>query len=223
MEQNPGEGQNQGFWQKYKNYLLIAGAIAVLILISFAIRPSDEQKNQNEEQNQEQTNGENTDTIQEGDNNQITTPNVTVPAGNVSAKGRLLASDNAARGNLMMDGDQGKIYIATRRDFSDLVGREVTLLADGTINSFTFIGFQETMGDGSAIGGPADEPAGGVQVYGRLQRSDDETMGNYLIISGATNIYLKSQWDYSAWIGLNVDLTAVGTIESFTGARLSRI
>jgi|SRR3989344_5560082 len=219
MEQNPSEGQNHGFWQKYKNYLLIAGAIAVLILISFAIRPNDEQENQN----QEQTNGENTDTIQEGDNNQITTPNVTVPTGNVSAKGRLLASDNAARGNLMMDSDQGKIYIATRRVFSDLVGREVTLLADGTIESFTFIGFHETMGDGIAIGGPPDEPAGVVRVSGTLQESDDETMGNYLIISGATNIYFKSQWDYSALIGSDVNLTAIGTIESFTGARLSRI
>ena len=221
MEQNPTQNQNEGFLQKYKNYLLIGGVIAVIVIVSIVAKTSNPEE-QNEDQNQEQIDGENTDTIQEGDNNQITTPNDTVPTGNVSAKGRLLVSDNAARGNLMMDSDQGKIYISTRRDFSDWIGKEATLLADGTINSFTFIDFQETMGDSSAIGGPADEPRA-VRVSGKLERSDDQTMGNYLIISGATNIYLKSQWDYSAWIGSNVDLTAVGTIESFTGARLSRI
>lgn len=226
MDQNLSQNQNRGLLQKYKNYLLGAGVIVVIVIVAIAAKTPNRQQ-QNEDQNQEQINGETEDINTREQSNQNQTQTLNTPqTGNVSARGRLVLSDNPGRGNLMIKSDQGKIYISTRRDFRDWLEKEVTLVAAGTLHAFTFLGFEETMGtvaggDGSAIGGPVEEP-GTVQLTGRLEQSDDQIKGKYLIVSGTDKIYLKSQRDYSAWLGSEVDLTGNGTVRSFVEARLSK-
>ena len=109
-----------------------------------------------------------------------------------------------------------KIYISTRRDFSGFLGQEVTMEADGSLSAFVFLGFKETGSTAGAVTG------GEVKVSGRLEASDNATLGNYLILTDTAKIYLKSVRDYSAWIGSEVELTARGTLQSFTEARLSK-
>lgn len=236
MEQN--QSQSEGFWQKNRNYL-IAAAIVVLAIVYFASSGNNTtDEADNDQQTQEQAMQENEgNTDNEGEQNQEeSAPNQnqnqngsqgaspdTETVGNVTAVGTLMQSDNPARGNLVLDSNRGKIYIATARDFTQFLGKQVTLEAQGTLNSFTFLGFTEG-GVGSA---PVDEDAKGgdgeagmVVVTGKLETSDSESRGNYVIYSNQGKIYLKTVRDYTAWVGSNVELTAVGTIHSFTGARL---
>jgi hypothetical protein len=125
----------------------------------------------------------------------------------------------------MIQSDQGKIYIATKRDFSSLLGTNVTLEASGTINDFVFLGFAES--SDSDKGGERDQtpPAtktDNVSFSGQLQTSDNTANGNYQIVSGTTKVYLQTVHDYSAWIGADVDLSATGTLQSFTDATLTK-
>ncbi|HYE22789.1 MAG TPA: hypothetical protein VD998_04340, partial [Verrucomicrobiae bacterium] len=69
-------------------------------------------------------------------------------------------------------------------------------------------------------GGAAE--AGNVSFSGTLKGSDNTSRGNYMIVSGATKVYLKSVRDYSGWIDSQVRLSATGTINSFTNAYLTK-
>jgi hypothetical protein len=51
-------------------------------------------------------------------------------------QGTLKASDNAKKGNLMLVMDKTTVYIHTSRDFSALLGKEVKVTYEGTVDSF---------------------------------------------------------------------------------------
>jgi len=46
--------------------------------------------------------------------------------------------------------------------------------------------------------------------------------GNYLILTDTGKVYLQSVRDYTAWYQSEVNLSADGTIESFTNAILTK-
>ena len=50
--------------------------------------------------------------------------------------GTLQASNNPARGNLMLMTDKQTIYISTSRDYSALIGKTVVVSYDGTLDNF---------------------------------------------------------------------------------------
>ncbi len=75
------------------------------------------------------------------------------PAENAKLRGRLYASDNPSRGNLMLlIGPEGSttmaIYINTQRDFASLVGRTVDVTYTGTTDHFTMESISEAADDG---------------------------------------------------------------------------
>ena len=53
--------------------------------------------------------------------------------------GILQNSDNLNRGNLKVISSLGDVYIRTQRDFSGLVGFSVTLVTEGTLDSFKLV------------------------------------------------------------------------------------
>lgn len=76
-------------------------------------------------------------------------PNDTVK-GNV-LEGTLKTSNDPARGNLMLEllnSDQ-VIYLRTSRDFSSLIGKDVAVTIDGTMEKFSLIDIQLMSKDGS--------------------------------------------------------------------------
>lgn len=228
MDQDPisqNQNQNQGFWAKNRNYLIVAGIIAAVAIVYFTTRDNAPGEQQIEEgQTNEQVSGENTNPSGQEDNNQNQTSPASAiaeTAGNVSATGKLRLSDDVSKGNLLLESQGRKIYVSTRRDFSSFLEKEVTLDAQGDISSFAFLGFKEAS-VAPATPGPASADIGTVSFSGKLQGSDDETRGNYLIIADSTKAYLKSAHDYAAWIGSEVNLTANGTMQNFSGARLNK-
>ncbi len=229
MAQGTGQDKNESVFNKYTNWV-IGGLLVVAVVVYFIVSSqngTNPEDGNNEDENGEQTQNETSPTP-------TPTPGTTPTpgsgsdddgeaVGNVSATGTLLASDNAARGNLMVDSDKGKIYIATQRDFSSLIGKKVTLQADGSLNSFKFLGFAEAIAPttGSDVGGAPDADSE-VHVNGNLRVSDNSAKGNYVIVSDVGNIYLKTVHDYSAWVGYDVHLKAFGSINSFTGAIVTK-
>jgi hypothetical protein len=239
MEQNSGQNKNASFFEKNQNYL-IAGVIAVILVgvVYFASTRGDDDGQQNQNQNQQQqeqsnqpqsgenpANGETNNNQNSGQNGQQEGSTTT---GDVSAVGTLRVSDNPAKGNLMLESNRGKIYIATKRDYSGSVGKQVTLQASGDIKSFTFLGFKEAAGNIAQAPsqeddkGGSNEPTGNVSFSGRFDKSDNSAKGNYQIVSGQTKVYLQSQRDYSALVGSDVNLNAQGSLKSFTGAVVTK-
>jgi hypothetical protein len=51
-------------------------------------------------------------------------------------EGTLKITDNPTKGNLMLATATASIYINTRRDYSSLVGKQVRISYDGTMQSF---------------------------------------------------------------------------------------
>lgn len=228
MEENPS------FWDKNKNFI-IAGVI-VLVAIAFIAnqRKNSNDNEQREDQATEESSGningdgvtdknENKDTMSK-DSSTTMTKDAKPVTGNVSATGKLKVSDNLEKGNLMLESNRGTVYIQTGRDYSAWIEKDVTLNAEGDINSFRFLGFAEVNPtiaavDTTAKGGSSDSDSM-LSVSGRLEKSDDTAKGNYIIHSDAGKIYLKSVHNYDAWSGSEVILSATGTINSFTGAVL---
>jgi len=65
---------------------------------------------------------------------------VVIPSSDASAgslEGELQASDNPAKGNLMLITPKRTIYVHTSRDFSTLIGKQVGLVIDGIEDNFT--------------------------------------------------------------------------------------
>jgi hypothetical protein len=236
MEQGSGgKNQNESYFSRNQVLAGIAVIAAIVIIVIAATRNGDnndnssnDQANQNQNQNnQNQNSGEQPPPPPAGE--PAPTPNPTTTSGDVSAAGVLRTSDNAARGNLMVDTGKSKIYIATSRNFSNLVDKQVTLQAQGTINKFTFLGFKEggSMGnvagtdtDNTAKGGAEEEATRNVSFSGKLAKSDNSAKGNYVIVSGNVKVYLQTARDYSSLVGSEVTLTATGTIKSFANARV---
>jgi hypothetical protein len=223
--QNQNSGGVGGFFQKNQIWLIVA-AIVILAGGYYLVTRNDDQGTTNTGDQGQQSDGQtqpgNTDsnTNQNGNTNGAQTGDQGQNSGNVTATGTLRASDNAARGNLMIEGSSGKIYVATKRDFSSLLDKPVTLQAEGTLNSFKFLGFAE-----SNVSAPAPDQGGtnegsDVAVTGTLRASDNLDRGNYLVDSASGKIYLQTARDYSAWLNQQVELNASGTLDSFTGASL---
>ncbi len=57
------------------------------------------------------------------------------PSGDVW-QGILKVSDNPKKGNLMLVMEKTTVYINTSRDYSDLIGRQVNVSYEGTVDSF---------------------------------------------------------------------------------------
>jgi|GEM_PF-2174879 len=237
MEPNPDQNKNEGFFQKNRNYIIAAVIVIVAIILIVSQRKSDDNQDTRGDQDTEQTAGDNGETMdgdKDGDEDKADGESAmdSADAGNVAATGTLKISDNASKGNLMVDSNRGKIYIKTARDFTNLLDKQVTLQADGKLDSFTFLGFKEGAtkvadqtddkggSDEAMESKPADDSA--VTVSGKLMKSDKEALGNYVVDSSQGKVYLKTAKDYAAWVGSVVTLTAKGNIDSFSGASLSK-
>ena len=70
--------------------------------------------------------------------------------GNV-LEGTLKVSNDSTRGNLMLEllNSDRVIYLRTSRDFSSLVGKDVAVTIDGTMEKFSLIDIQLMTKDGS--------------------------------------------------------------------------
>jgi hypothetical protein len=212
-------------WSQNQIYLLIGLIVIVILVIIVSYRgknkPNDisSDTNQNTEQNSE----ENPTSPSTPAPSTPSSETITAEQGNVTASGTLKPSDNPAKGNLMVENSQGKIYIFTQRDFSSLLGQSVTLTAQGNLQQFAFLGLSPANLD---LGGASDAEhtpkpvATEVKFKGNLQISDQLSRGNYMIVSGPTKVYLKSVRDYSSWLGSDVLLSASGSLASFTNAIL---
>lgn len=55
----------------------------------------------------------------------------------LTRQGTLLASDNPARGNLMLKTPTSNFYFRTSRDYSSLIGKSVTATGNGTTEQFS--------------------------------------------------------------------------------------
>lgn len=58
-------------------------------------------------------------------------------------EGRLENSDDIQRGNLKLVSGLGQIYIRTSRDFSALIGFNVLMTVDGTLDQFTLLNIEK--------------------------------------------------------------------------------
>lgn len=244
-------GKGQSFVQQNRNPLIIAAIVIILLVIYFATRGNTETGQQDQNSNQEMS--QNSNTSSEGDQgnkpaegsamkdtSKPATPTSATSGeamtGNLTVTGKLSATDNTSKGNYMVASDKGMVYVNTQRDFSSLVGQNVTLTADGTMTAFTLMDIKATgdvkgATDTTAKGGdtetapaPATKPEemGEVKFSGKLDKSTDPAKGTYTITSGKTVVYLQSSRDYYAWVGSDVDLTAKGTIKDFSGATLAK-
>lgn len=230
MAQDPGSGrQNKTieFLQNNPIYVIV-GLLAVLTVFYFIATSGDngsspvvrdEATEENSGQNQPTENQP--ETAENGDE-QTETPsgNQTQTNGNVTATGTLRESDNAARGNLMVESANGNIYVSTSRDFSSLVGSQVILNAEGSLNSFVFLGFNDSKVAGTDTTTGGENEAAHVAFSGNLRTSDNSEKGNYVVSSGNSHVYLQTVRDYSAWVGQDVVLHAQGSLNSFTQAYL---
>lgn len=232
MEQSENNGE--GFFRRNQTYLIVGLVVLIAVILIAAQRRGDNNQSNEDSQNQEQTQNQNNQNS-DSQNQNPTPENQNAGSGNnagsgsqnVSASGTLSVSDNLSRGNYMVQSNRGKVYVQTKRDYANLVGKTVALSATGTINSFTFLGFNESAGtvagvDTTARGGAGDEASGNVNFSGKLSASDNQTFGNYMITSNAAKVYLKSVRDYTALIGSTVNLNALGSLKSFTNAKISK-
>jgi hypothetical protein len=224
---------DQEFWQKNRGFI-IAGIIVLAAIIIFAVRnqstddnqetkneqTSSEEAQQGENMEKEGEENKNSDTAMTAENK--TTTSASEASGNVTATGTLKASDNMTKGNLMVASDKGTIYIRTGRDYTSLQEKKVTLMAEGTLQSFTLLGLKEAGAETTPTKDTSNDTKGEVNISGKLEKSDNMSKGNYVVASASGKIYLQTARDYSAWVGSEVTLMAKGSLQSFTHATLSK-
>lgn len=110
---------------KNKIYIVITGAVAVtLIWLS--------QNSKKQEQ-------------LEAPVSESATERTVVAKTNSTLEGTLWASDNEARGNLMLVNNIANVYIKTYRDFNNLIGERVIVSIDGTLDDFTLLNIEENL------------------------------------------------------------------------------
>ena len=131
-----------------KNQKIAIAVIVVIALIAawqLGKKPATQSdENQNQTYN-EQTSGENAEPTMAGDENSSAPKPTGSMTGGQSGQamagntweGTLKQSDNAAKGNLMISVDGHMVYIRTSRDYSGLVGKNVTVTYQGTMDNFT--------------------------------------------------------------------------------------
>jgi FKBP-type peptidyl-prolyl cis-trans isomerase len=114
-----------------KKIYQIVGVVLVIVALSWLIfkKPaSDSQQNTNQQPSgQEQQNTENNN-----QNNQTQKPTDS----STFWEGTLTLSDNLSKGNYALVTKDRKIYIKTSRDYSSLVGKEVKVTYEGTLEVF---------------------------------------------------------------------------------------
>lgn len=76
--------------------------------------------------------------VDQGDNTNASS----IVAGNY-LEGRLENSDDIQRGNLKLVSSLGQIYIRTSRDFNALIGFDVLMTVDGTLDKFTLLNIEK--------------------------------------------------------------------------------
>ncbi len=226
MAQESGDqNKTSGFFQK--NQILVWAVVIIVlgVVLYFLNRDSgddildttaDEETTQNGQDNG--NSGQNIGSQNETDDGDVD-GSASTTAGSVSATGILRASDNATRGNYMVESSRGKFYVKTVRDFSGMLGTTVVLNAEGTLNSYKFLGFNNGAVDQPDVGGAPDVDTQNVSFTGKLEKSESPS-GDYVITSGANRVYLKTVHDYTSLVGSTVELKAMGTFNSFTGASL---
>lgn len=166
---------------------------------------------------------------------QSNTSQASSQTGDINVSGMLKASNNLSKGNFMLESSSGTYYVSTKRDYSKLVEKEVTLEAEGDVNNFKFLGFKEGKSANNAVAvapapapttpaAPENDGKGGVtdaegmiSFSGKLEKSDNAAKGNYYIMSEKGKVYVKTSKDYSGWLGKEVNGSAKGTINSFSG------
>ncbi|MEX1064315.1 MAG: hypothetical protein WD898_01020 [Candidatus Paceibacterota bacterium] len=60
-------------------------------------------------------------------------------------EGTLRVSDDPSKGNLMLVTEESVVYITTSRDYSSLVGEEVVVSVDGTLENFTLLNINKSL------------------------------------------------------------------------------
>jgi hypothetical protein len=121
---------------KPKNILILL-VVAILVCAWFLFKGGDEEEtSNNNQQSQQQNNGSN-QSQQNGGAEVEEVPN--------ALEGELRVSTDKRRGNLMllMNDSDRIIYLNTSRDFSALVGKQVSVSIDGSLDDFLLIDIKE--------------------------------------------------------------------------------
>lgn len=116
-----------------KNQKIAVAAIVVIALIAAWQLGKKPASDQNENQNQEIGNQ-----IEESDKTPTQTPSTT-PTPTTQAEfweGTLLQSDNTNKGNYKLQTKDHVLYLRTSRDFSSMLGKEVKVSYEGTLENF---------------------------------------------------------------------------------------
>lgn len=260
----PAGGKNQSFAQQNKNTLIAVGIVIILLIIYFTTRGNTQQGTQSDNSSGQATEQQITSGSEENKDEEATTKTdetkkpeeaktantstteekkdaMVTPSGNLNITGKLQASDNASKGNLMVATSHGTVYIHTSRDFSGLQDKEVTAKVNGSMTAFTLVDITANNGgtaqagtDTSAKGGsteampqaPETKPetamTGDVHFTGKLNKSTDSAKGTYVIVSGKTAVYIQTSKDYTALVGGDVELSATGSLQNFTAAKITK-
>lgn len=238
---NDTQKKTGGFFQDNKNTLIVAAIVIIVLAVYFSTRDKATTGTQNDRKDTEQSEemkDESSESMKDedkmnaegkpGESNTSAKPSATpTPAAtsNVQFTGTLRASSDPAKGNYVVASDRGMIYLKTSRDLSAWMNTLVNIQAEGSISQFTITHIGSAAGSmmedkGGSSETPA-QPANGVSFSGTLQKSSDESKGNYSIASGKTTVYLKTSKDYSSLVGKSVTLEAQGTLTSFHHARVT--
>ena len=108
---------------KKQHYYTAIAVVALIIILVLAFKTKHSAPENSEQKTPEQTAAE---AMQKN--------NATMDSG--AWAGKLTNSDNAKKGNLMLVTKDHTIYLQTSRDFSALIGKEVTVSYKGTVNNF---------------------------------------------------------------------------------------
>lgn len=60
-----------------------------------------------------------------------------------SLEGTLWVSNDQSKGNLMLQSKYALIYLKTSRDFNNLIGKNVLVSTEGTLENFTLLNIEE--------------------------------------------------------------------------------
>ncbi len=113
---------------KKKSLTILAVVVVVIVLIWFNTKSTGESLMLEPKASDNQ-------------NGQVLTGNQPVD----TLEGTLRVSNNSSKGNLMLMADESVIYITTSRDFSSLLGKNVVVSVDGTLENFTLLNIEENL------------------------------------------------------------------------------
>ena len=115
-----------------KNIIYIAVTVLVALTLIWLSRGSDKQIPELES------------LFKNGENKKVENGAIIKKLDNM-LEGILWASDNAAKGNLMLVTGDTTIYINTSRNFNELKGKNVIVTIDGAPDNFTLLNIEENL------------------------------------------------------------------------------